>query len=91
LIHRRALRKVRQEYGDEWFSIATHPTGLNGKPRHFSEDMSFCVRLAAVGIPVHVDTRVKTAHEKGGIFLTEDVYLAQQATVSAESSTTSAA
>lgn len=79
LIHRRALNKVRQQYGDEWFSIATHPTGLKGKPRHFSEDLSFCVRLAAVGVPVHVNTAVKTVHEKGGIFLEEELYLAQQA------------
>ena len=92
LVHRRALNKVRAKYGDEWFSIATHPTGLKGKPRHFSEDLSFCVRLAAVGIPVHVNTAVKTVHEKGGIFLEEELFLAQQAaSAPAGSSSTSAA
>jgi hypothetical protein len=92
LIHRRALNLVRRQYGDEWFSIATHPTGLKGKPRHFSEDLSFCVRLQAVGVPVHVDTSVKTVHEKGGIFLEEELYLAQQAaSAPADSSSTSAA
>jgi hypothetical protein len=91
LIHRRALNKVRAEYGDEWFSIATHPTGLKGKPRHFSEDLSFCVRLQAVGIPVHVNTAVKTVHEKGGVFLEEALYLAQQAASEPASESTSAA
>lgn len=91
LVHRRALNKVRQQYGDEWFSIATHPTGLKGKPRHFSEDLSFCVRLQAVGIPVHVNTAVKTVHEKGGIFLEEELYLAQQAASAPAASDSSAA
>lgn len=79
LIHRSALEKVRASYGDAWFDPAKHPTGLKGKPRTFSEDLSFCVRLAAVGVPVHVDTAVKTVHEKGGIFLDEDAYDRQQA------------
>jgi hypothetical protein len=77
--------KVRAKYGDAWFDTATHPTGLKGKPRNFSEDLSFCVRLAACGIPLHVDTRVKTTHYKGGIFLDEELFLAQQAAAEAES------
>lgn len=79
LIHRSALELVRERYGDIWFEPITHPTGEKGNPRHFSEDLSFCVRLAAVGIPVHVDTSVKTCHEKGGIFLDEEVFDQQRA------------
>jgi hypothetical protein len=78
LIHRDVLKKVRDRYGDEWFSEITHPTGKGGKPRRFSEDLSFCVRLAACGIPLHVNTGVKTTHDKGGIFLDEDAYARQQ-------------
>lgn len=74
LIHRDALAKVRAEHGDAWFEPLVHPTGDRGKPRPFSEDLSFCVRLAGVGIPVHVDASVKTTHEKGGIFLDEETY-----------------
>jgi hypothetical protein len=74
LIHRSALERVRDRYGDIWFEPATHPTGDHGKPRVFSEDLSFCVRLAAVGVPVHVHTGVKTAHDKGGVFLDETAY-----------------
>lgn len=77
LMHRDALGKVRAQYGDAWFDPMKHPTGDNGKPRVFSEDLSFCVRLAAVDIPVHVDTAVKTTHDKGGIFLDEHTYDAQ--------------
>lgn len=78
LIHRGALERVRSQYGDAWFDPITHPTGAKGKPRQFSEDLSFCVRLAAVGLPVHVDTAARTTHHKGGIFLDEDTYDQQQ-------------
>lgn len=79
LIHRRVLDRVRKEHGDVWFDPITHPTGDQGKPRTFSEDLSFCVRLQALDIPVHVDTSVKTAHHKGGLFLDEDEFDRQQA------------
>lgn len=79
LIHRSALTRVRSQIGDVWFDPITHPTGLRGGPRTFSEDMSFCVRLAGVDIPVHVDTAVKTTHEKGLIYLDEETFLQQQA------------
>lgn len=74
LIHRGALEKVRAQYGDAWFDPIVHPTGNKGRPRTFSEDLSFCVRLQAVGIQPHVDTSVKTTHEKGGLFLDEETY-----------------
>lgn len=78
LIHRRILDQMRTKHGDEWFDPITHPTALAGKPRTFSEDLSFCVRVAGLDEPIHVDTGVKTCHEKGGIFLDEDLYTAQQ-------------
>lgn len=74
LIHRDALAKLRAQYGDIWFEPITHPTGAKGRPRTFSEDLSFCIRLAAAGIPVHVHTGVKTTHEKGGVFLDEETF-----------------
>ncbi len=78
LVHRTALEKVRARYGNAWFDTITHPTGLKGGPRTFSEDLSFCVRLQSVDIPVHVNTSVKTCHEKGGIFLDEEAFDRQQ-------------
>jgi len=75
LIHRSALVTIRERRGDEWFTLIQHPHGLgDGRPRTFSEDFSFCVRLASVGIPVHVDTSVATTHHKGGVFLDEWTY-----------------
>jgi hypothetical protein len=74
LIHRDALIAIRDKHGDAWFDLITHPTGKGGKPRTFSEDLSFCVRLAGIGVAVHVDTSVKTSHYKGGVYLDESEY-----------------
>lgn len=73
LVHRNALDSVRKKYGDHWFDPVTHPTG----PTTFSEDLSFCVRLAALDIPVFVHTGVGTTHDKGGIFLDRETFDAQ--------------
>jgi hypothetical protein len=72
LIHRRALRKIRDAYADHWYDPVTHPMGST-----FSEDLSFCVRAAACDMPIYVHTGVQTAHDKGGIFLDEQAYRAQ--------------
>jgi hypothetical protein len=61
LIHRSALEKVRAESGDHWYDRISNPsTGGN----LIGEDLSFCVRLGAVGIPVFVHTGVRTSHHK---------------------------
>lgn len=75
LIHRDVLATIRKQHGDEWFSALTHPTG----PTTFSEDMSFCIRVAAIGVPIHVDSSVKTCHDKGGVFCDEHIFDRQQA------------
>ena len=74
LINRRVLEKMRERDGDNWFSQVTHPVG----PTTFSEDMSFCIRAAACDFPLHIDTSVKTGHDKGGIFLDETAWDRQQ-------------
>lgn len=81
VIHRSVLARIRAYDGGvgKWFEPITHPTGDHGKPRTFSEDFSFCVRVAAVGGKIGVDTSVKTGHAKGGIFLTEEQYAIQRA------------
>jgi GT2 family glycosyltransferase len=62
LIHRSALHRVQLHAGDEaapWFrETAVGPMALMG------EDMTFCLRCAAAGIPVHVHTGVKAGHMK---------------------------
>ena len=79
LVHRSALESVRAEHGDRWFSLIEVPKGKAGGFTEFGEDMSFCLRLAACGIPLHVDTSVKTTHDKGGVFYDEDTYDLQRA------------
>lgn len=69
LLHRSALEAVRAKYGDRWYDPVVHPKGST-----FSEDLSLCVRLAGCDLPVHVDTSVKTCHDKGGVFLDEEQY-----------------
>ena len=60
LIHRTALEKVAAEHGPNWYTRMLNPsTGTL-----LGEDMSFCARLLAMGVPMHVDTRVKTTHLK---------------------------
>ena len=63
LMHRDALEKVAASSGDTaapWFreSAVGAPLSLMG------EDMTFCLRCAAAGIPVHVHTGVKVGHMK---------------------------
>lgn len=79
LIHRSVLERVAEKHGPCWYDLITHPTGDRGKPRTFSEDLSFCIRVASVGMPIFVDTSVKTTHDKGGIFLDDETYWRQEA------------
>lgn len=59
LIHRTVLEKTRAEFGDTWFDPVRYGDG-----RRVSEDLSFCAKLGASGIPVFVHTGVKTTHHK---------------------------
>jgi hypothetical protein len=61
LIHRSALEAVEKRSGDvaaPWFRESQTKTALMG------EDLTFCLRCAAAGIPVHVHTGVKAGHMK---------------------------
>jgi hypothetical protein len=75
VIHRDAMEAVRARYGERWYAPVEHPKG----PTTFSEDLSFCVRVAACGLGVAVDTAVKTTHDKHGVFLDEHTFDAQEA------------
>jgi GT2 family glycosyltransferase len=61
LISRLAAEKVRGQYGDTWFDQVRYNTK---RKLWLSEDLSFCYRLATVGIPIFVDPQVKTNHQK---------------------------
>ncbi len=59
LIHRSALEKMRDKFGDEWWTMSRYENG-----QHLSEDLSFCARAGQLYLPVCVHTGVKTTHHK---------------------------
>jgi len=75
LMHRDALRAVGPEPFRPMVVRGANPDGTD---REFSEDLSFCARLANAGVAMGVDTSVKTTHHKGGIFLDETTYQVQR-------------
>jgi hypothetical protein len=72
LIHRSVFETIGDKYGaGRWYDRMTNPsTG-----QLFSEDLSFCAKAGACGVPIHVDTRVKTTHHKQ-LWVGEDIYRA---------------
>lgn len=61
LIHRDVLERVEKLSGEKaapWFRESVSGSALIG------EDLTFCLRCAAAGIPVHVHTGVKAGHMK---------------------------
>lgn len=74
LVHRSVFERVREHYGENWYTRVPNPsTG-----QLVSEDLSFCMRLMALEIPVHVHTGVKTTHAKR-LWLAEEDYWNQRA------------
>jgi GT2 family glycosyltransferase len=68
LMHRSALETVRLHSGDEaapWF----RETAIGAPLSLMGEDMTFCLRCAAAGIPVHVHTGVKAGHMKAQMLI----------------------
>jgi hypothetical protein len=75
LVHRTVLERMREQFGDCWFDRIANPK----RATWFGEDLSFCVRAAALDVPIFVDTSLRTSHDKEGVFLTEERYDEQQA------------
>jgi hypothetical protein len=62
-MHRDALLEVEKASKDPaapWF----RESAAGGKLALMGEDLTFCLRCAAAGIPVHVHTGVKAGHMK---------------------------
>jgi hypothetical protein len=61
LVHRRVFECISAtQPGSAWYEPVPNPTtgGVTG------EDLSFCLRCAVAGIPVHVHTGIRTNHMK---------------------------
>jgi hypothetical protein len=60
LIHRTVFERVAEKYGNTWYNrIENTSTGTR-----VSEDLSFCMRVNTLQIPVYVHTGVRTTHQK---------------------------
>lgn len=74
LIHRSVLERIAASCGPSWYEMTPNPsTG-----QLIGEDLSFCARAGALGIPVHVHTGVQTSHMKRA-WIAEDDYFGQVA------------
>jgi GT2 family glycosyltransferase len=65
LIHRDVLEVMRDRGFNKtfpWFQ----ETELGGLPA--GEDLTFCLRARGMGVPIHVDTRVKVGHHKSSLY-----------------------
>lgn len=72
LIHRSVFERIAAKYGPAWYEMIPSPsTG-----HLIGEDLSFCVRAGALGIPIYVHTGVRASHMKR-VWLAEDDYLGQ--------------
>jgi hypothetical protein len=69
VIHRTVLEEVQAKFGT-WYDRQR-----TGDGRLAGEDLSFCMRAAACGFPVHVHTGVRTSHLKN-LWLSEADYWA---------------
>jgi hypothetical protein len=68
LVHRDALEAVEKHSQDPaapWF----RETAVGAPLALMGEDMTFCLRCAAAGIPVHVHTGVKAGHMKSTMLI----------------------
>lgn len=75
MIHRSVIESMQERFGNNWWTQITHPTRPGDV---FGEDTSFFLRAHDLGFPLHVHTGIRTSHDKGGIFLTEQTYDLQE-------------
>src|SRR5262249_31320898 len=67
LMHRSALEKVRDTSGDK-AAPSFRETAVPGDSMALmGEDLTFCLRAGAAGIPVHVHTGVQVGHMKSSM------------------------
>jgi glycosyltransferase involved in cell wall biosynthesis len=73
LIHRSVLEQMAEasDVPGDWYDRIPNPTA-NG--RLLGEDLSFCLRAGALGIPIHVHTGVRTTHFKPAWLGEEDYW-----------------
>jgi len=74
LIHRSVFERVADKYGPIWYDRVPNTT----TGQLVGEDLSFCLRVGALDIPIHVHTGVRTTHLKP-VWLSEETYWRERA------------
>lgn len=83
-VHRKVLMDMAARYGLQpngnlnpypWFVEGM----INKKGDPYGEDITFCLRLRDMGIPVHVHTGIETGHSKMHEYFKEDFYAYREA------------
>jgi hypothetical protein len=69
LVHRGVYETMFERYGRSWYDRAYNPS----MKQNTGEDLSFCMRAGALGIPVFVHTGVRASHQKT-VWLSEHEY-----------------
>lgn len=70
-VHRSVFTKMADAFPGAYPWFVEGHVDKFGRP--FGEDVSFCLRARSLGIPIHVDTRIKVGHVKTTI-LNEEAY-----------------
>jgi hypothetical protein len=73
LIHKSVFAKIAARYGPVWYDMAPNPTTRE----LIGEDLSFCARAGALGVPVYVHTGVQCTHMKP-VWLAEGDYFRER-------------
>lgn len=75
LVHRGVFEQMEERFGRCWYERVPNPRP-DAPDRKVGEDLSFCLRAGAMGIPIYVHTGVRTSHLKP-VWLAEEDYVRQ--------------
>lgn len=94
LIHRSVLEQMQKVYGNEWYTPVKHACGTTfSEDLSFcarlmnlydcgcgsDPDCDRCGGSGRLNCPLFVDTRIRTTHDKHGIFLDQSTYVRERA------------